>query len=140
MDTSFNEFLSQNAWWLALIAASLILITILAIVIPYNIRKKKKGPVSKIDYKNPEKVKTSYYEALGGEDNLIEHSIEGSRIKIRLNNYDLLDKEKIKEVVIDLYQKYSENGLPSTEYMEVERYSRRALAGKYAKLLDRAND
>lgn len=101
MDTSFNEFLSQNAWWLPLIAASLILITILAIVIPYNIRKKKKGPVSKIDYKNPEKVKTSYYEALGGEDNLIEHSIEGSRIKIRLNNYDLLDKEKIKEAGVD---------------------------------------
>ncbi len=50
------------------------------------------------------------------------------------------NKEKIKEVVIDLYQKYSENGLPSTEHMEVERYSRRALAGKYAKLLDRAND
>ena len=46
------------------------------------------------------------------------------------------DKEKMKEVIKDLYQKYLENGLPSNESKEVEKYSRRALTGEYGKLLD----
>ena len=47
------------------------------------------------------------------------------------------DKEKMKEVIKDLYQKYLENGLPSNESKEVEKYSRRALTGEYGKLLDK---
>ena len=47
------------------------------------------------------------------------------------------DKEKMKGVIKDLYQKYLENGLPSNESKEVEKYSRRSLAGEYGKLLDK---
>ena len=47
------------------------------------------------------------------------------------------DKEKMKGVIKDLYQKYLENGLLSYENKEVEKFSRRALAGEYGKLLDK---
>lgn len=47
------------------------------------------------------------------------------------------DKEKMKGVIKDLYQKYLENGLLSYENKEVEKYSRKALAEEYGKLLDK---
>ena len=46
------------------------------------------------------------------------------------------DKEKMKEVIKDLYQKYLEDGLPSNESEEIEKYSRKSLAEKYARLLN----
>ena len=48
------------------------------------------------------------------------------------------NKEKMKEVVKDLYQKYLEGGLTSNVSKEIEKYSRKALAGEYAKLLEKA--
>ena len=50
------------------------------------------------------------------------------------------NKEKMREVIKDLYQKYLENGLPSNKNMGIEKYSRKALAGEYGKLLDRINE
>ena len=47
------------------------------------------------------------------------------------------DKDKMKEVILDYYNKYTENGLPSNDNTEIEKYSRRALAGEYGKLLDK---
>ena len=50
------------------------------------------------------------------------------------------DKEKMKEIIKYLYQKYLKNGLPSNESEEIEKYSRRALAEEYAKLLEKINE
>ncbi|MBQ6770519.1 MAG: glycosyltransferase family 4 protein [Bacteroidales bacterium] len=47
------------------------------------------------------------------------------------------DKEKMKEVVKSLYDKYLENNLPSNANASIEKYSRKALAGEYGKLLDK---
>ncbi|MCR5078621.1 MAG: hypothetical protein K6B65_01695 [Bacilli bacterium] len=97
-----NDFLAQNAWWMALIAAGLIVIAILAIFLSGLVKRKGgKEKKKKIDYKDKEAVKSSYFEALGGEGNIIEKEIVGSRIKLRLNDYSLLDKEKIKEAGVD---------------------------------------
>ncbi|MBO7617781.1 MAG: glycosyltransferase [Bacteroidales bacterium] len=45
------------------------------------------------------------------------------------------DKEKIKSTLEALYQKYLNHDLPSNTNTAVERYSRKALAGNYARLL-----
>ena len=50
------------------------------------------------------------------------------------------DKEKMKESLKDLYQKYLKGELPSNESKEVEKYSRRALTAEYGMLLDRIED
>ena len=41
--------------------------------------------------------KSEYFEALGGEDNYIDSSREGSRIIVHLKDYSKINKEKIKE-------------------------------------------
>jgi hypothetical protein len=46
----------------------------------------------------------------------------------------------MKEIIKYLYQKYLKNGLPSNESEETEKYSRRALAEEYAKLLEKINE
>ena len=45
------------------------------------------------------------------------------------------NKEKMKAIIKGLYQSYLENGLPSNRNKEIEKYSRKALAGEYANLL-----
>ena len=50
------------------------------------------------------------------------------------------DKEKMKEVVKSMYQKYLDVGLPSNANKDIERYSRKALAEEYAKLLDKNSE
>lgn len=47
------------------------------------------------------------------------------------------DKEKMKEVIMDYYQQYITNGLPNNKKTSIEKYSRKALAGEYAKLLEK---
>ena len=47
------------------------------------------------------------------------------------------DKEKIKEILNSLYQSYLKNNLPNNANPKVERYSRQAMAGKYAELLSK---
>ena len=50
------------------------------------------------------------------------------------------DKEKIKATLQDLYQKFMENGLPSNESKEVEKYSRKAMAAEYRRLLNKIEE
>lgn len=45
------------------------------------------------------------------------------------------ETQKMKDAVKDLFNKYLESGVPSNKSAEIEKYSRRALAGKYAGLL-----
>lgn len=47
------------------------------------------------------------------------------------------DQKKMEEVIKELYHKYLNGGLPSNESKELEKYSRKALAGEYATLLDK---
>jgi glycosyltransferase involved in cell wall biosynthesis len=46
------------------------------------------------------------------------------------------NKEKMKAVIKAYYTQYSKDGLPSIENNKVERYSRKAMAGEYATLLN----
>lgn len=50
------------------------------------------------------------------------------------------DKEKMKEVILDYYQQYKTNGLPDNKTISIEKYSRRALAGEYVKLLEKISE
>ena len=71
---------------------------------------------------------------IGPEDGDAAHILKETHAG-QIVNFE--DKEKMKEVIKDLYQKYLENGLLSYENKEVEKYSRKALAGEYGKLLDK---
>ena len=49
------------------------------------------------------------------------------------------DKEKMKEIVKSLYQKYLENNLPNNSTTKIKQYSRQVLTEQYAKLLNNPN-
>ena len=91
----FNTFLKENGWWIALAVAGLVLLAVLSILIPTLLRRKKK-PVRKV-------VVSEYMDALGGEANIISHELRGSRIVVKLNDYSLLDKEKLKGAGVDSF-------------------------------------
>ena len=71
---------------------------------------------------------------IGPEDGDAAHILKETHTGQTVN---FEDKKKMKEVIKYLYQKYLKNGLPSNESQEVEKYSRRALAGEYAKILNK---
>ena len=50
---------------------------------------------------NDEKNKILYYEALGGENNVLGVESKGSRLVIRLKDYSLMNEEKLKELGLD---------------------------------------
>ena len=91
----FNQFLKENGWWLALAVAGVVLLAVLSILIPMLLRRKKK-PVRKV-------VVSEYMDAFGGEANIISHELKGSRIVVKLQDYSLLDKEKLKGAGVDSF-------------------------------------
>ncbi len=102
--TDFNNFLRENSLYLALGIAGLILVILgVALVISLQKRKKSGG-------KAPKRVivASAYIDALGGADNILSHSLVRSRIVLTLKNYDLVDKEKLKEAGVDGFIMMSE--------------------------------
>ncbi len=82
-----NDFLIKNLWWMIVIAVVLVGgILILLMSIRHKGNKEKKSAVS---------VERNL-EAIGGRDNIIAHSLNGSRIVLVLKDYDLIDKQLLK--------------------------------------------
>ena len=94
----FNDFLRDNALWLCLAVAGLIaLILIIVLLASFSHRRKKKQG------KQPRKAidASAYLLALGGEENVVSHNVVRSRIVLELKDYNLVDKEKLKEAGVD---------------------------------------
>ncbi len=94
---NLGSFLQENAWWLALVLAGALLLVVgifLAAFLAH--RKKKKTPeiTHSLD-------KNEYFEAIGGETNLISKELRGSRIVLQLRDCDIVDQPKLKEIGVD---------------------------------------
>ena len=89
----FNEFLMNNAWWMAIAFAGLVALA-LALILLFGKKKKPAEAKKAISV-------SSYMEALGGEGNVISHERKGSRIVLELHDYDIVDREKLKEAGVD---------------------------------------
>lgn len=99
----FNDFLRENALWLALGVAGLILL-ILVVVLLVNLSKRKRA------HAKPKRIidASAYITALGGSENIVSHSLVRSRIVLQLVDYDKVDKEKLKEAGVDGFIMMSE--------------------------------
>ena len=90
----FNSFLKQNALYLALGVVGLIIVVLLLCFF----LSKKNGK------KEPIKIrgnKSEYIDSFGGNDNLVDYKLIGSRIEVHLKDYSKLDKEKLKSAGVD---------------------------------------
>lgn len=90
VNQEINDFLSNNALWIALGFIGLIAITIGTIVLVNYSRKNKTKKYNKANATN------NFYEYIGGIDNVVSTKLVGSRFTIVLKNYDLVDKDKLK--------------------------------------------
>ncbi|MBR0440239.1 MAG: PTS transporter subunit EIIB [Bacilli bacterium] len=80
----FNEFLKNNALWMALVLVGIIAVTLFLIFF-LNRRKKNTKPVITVA------SKSAWVDALGGNENILNSEAYGSRLVIKL-----VDKEKMK--------------------------------------------
>lgn len=71
---------------------------------------------------------------IGPEDGDAAHILSETKAGVTVS---FEDKEKMKEVVKVLYHKYLEKALPFNNSKEIEKYSRKAQAEEYAKLLEK---
>ena len=94
MYANVNDFLRDYGMYLAIGVAVLIVVVAAVILLSYYLRKGRK-PEKKIA------SKSEYLAALGGEGNILEKELRGSRIALRLADYSKLDKEKLKEAGVD---------------------------------------
>ncbi|MCR5348945.1 MAG: hypothetical protein K6E59_04995 [Bacilli bacterium] len=94
----FNSFLRDNALWIAIGAAGLILLVLL-IILFVNLGKKGKKKEKTHRVINA----SAYMEALGGADNVLSHTLMRSRIVLELKDYAVVDKEKLKEAGVDSF-------------------------------------
>ena len=97
--SEFNTFLKENALWLALAFAGVIVV-VLAVVLIVSLRHRKG--------KAPKKEKrvidaSAYVTALGGSENIVSHVLQRSRIVLELKDYEAVDKEKLKEAGVDSF-------------------------------------
>lgn len=82
-----NEFLKNNALWIALAIVGVIIITIVLFLV-FNRKAKKVEP--KIA------EKSEWVNALGGQENIVSSEAYGSRLAVVLNDKTKIDREKLK--------------------------------------------
>lgn len=94
---SFNEWLGTYGLYISFALAGVVFLTVLGLFLYTYIKGKKQGPMTT---KSPTKVikNEAVLVALGGEDNILDHSLNGSRIILVLNNYDAVNVNALKEL------------------------------------------
>lgn len=94
---SFNEWLGSYGLYIAIGLAGAVFLTVLGLFLYTYFKAKKQGPIIKAPERkviqNEEALK-----ALGGAENILDHSLNGSRVILVLNNYDLVDDKALKEM------------------------------------------
>ncbi|MFA5421928.1 MAG: hypothetical protein WC344_03990 [Bacilli bacterium] len=88
IENPFNTFLQENALWIALSFASIIIVALLIIFLVGN-KKTIKAPFVIKDA-------NAFLQALGGKDNILSIAATGSRLAVSLKQKDLLDEASLK--------------------------------------------
>ena len=86
----FNNFLKNNALWMALVLVGIIVITIVVILI-FG-RKVKKQPEVQVA------EKSAWVKALGEEDNIVSTEAFGSRLVVALKDNTKMNKDELKSL------------------------------------------
>lgn len=88
--TAFNDFIKNNALWIALIVLGII-VTITVVIIVTSLKKNKEKERAK-------EVEDILLTSLGGKDNIDSYELKGTRIVIKLKDFNLLNEEKLNDL------------------------------------------
>ena len=90
----FASWLSSSSWWLALILVGLLLIAVILVIITGKGSKKEARQLASKD---------TYLACFGGEDNIVDKKLVGSRIAITLKDTAIVDQEELKKAGVDAF-------------------------------------
>lgn len=94
---SFNEWLGTWGLYIAFALAGVVFLTVLGLFLYTYIKGKKEGPIIKAPQQKAIKNEAALA-ALGGAENILDHSLNGSRVILVLSNYDAVNVEALKEL------------------------------------------
>lgn len=100
-----NDFLKSNGIWIAVALASAAFIAVLVLFIIAKV--KSKDAVVEVSKPEPSERSNGILEALGGKENILEHSLTGSRLTLSLTDYNLVNEEKLNQLGVDSVIKMS---------------------------------
>lgn len=90
----FASWLSSSSWWLALVLVGLLLVAIILVLLTGRGKKEPKRQLASKD---------TYLACFGGEENIVDKKLVGSRIAITLKDTTVVDQEKLKEAGVDAF-------------------------------------
>ena len=100
-----NDFLKSYGIWIAVALASAAFIAVLVLFIIAKV--KSKDAVVEVSKPEPSERSNGILEALGGKENILEHSLTGSRLTLSLTDYNLVNEEKLNQLGVDSVIKMS---------------------------------
>ncbi len=87
MPITYSDFLLKNIWWIIALTALALFVGIFFLDRHFFKEKKKTVEVQP----------SLYLEALGGEENVLERALDGSRIILKLKDYGAVNRDKLRE-------------------------------------------
>ncbi len=90
----FASWLASSSWWLALILVGILAIAVVLVLLTGRGKKKEKRQLASKD---------TYLECFGGEGNIVDKKLVGSRIAITLKDTSIVDQEKLKDAGVDAF-------------------------------------
>lgn len=95
-----NDFLVNYGIYIAIAVAGAAFLAVLILFI-ISLAKKKNAVSAPKSEKEIPTNSHEILEALGGKENIIEHSLNGSRMSLMLHNYDMVDENKLNSLGVD---------------------------------------
>lgn len=103
---ALNDFLKNYGIWIAIALAGAALITVIVLFIIAKVKDKKGYLPEEAKPELSERSK-AILEALGGKENILEHSLNGSRLTLSLTDYNAVNEIKLNELGVDSVIKMS---------------------------------
>ncbi len=104
--SGFGEFLSKYAFPISCIAAGIVFTVVLVFFI-IAVVKRKRNPDLMIQKPQTSVEANNILSGLGGKENILAHSLNGSRIVLVLKDYSLVNEEIINSNGVDSFIKMS---------------------------------
>ena len=95
-----NALSSKDIWLIVGIAIVVVLLLVISIILLLVCNKKKKNKTVKV-VNNVVVNQEELLSCLGGKDNVISHSLNGTRLSLTLKDQKLINKNKIKELGVE---------------------------------------
>lgn len=103
---ALNDFLKNYGIWIAVALAGAALITVIVLFIIAKV-KDKNGYLPEEARPELSERSKGILEALGGKENILEHSLNGSRLTLSLTDYNVVNEAKLNELGVDSVIKMS---------------------------------